>query len=62
VIISGAVIVIALIAANIYLYTQIDGLKQQLVQVQGSLSTEVSRVQETGKAGNAAAQKTSRSG
>jgi len=57
VIISGAVIVIALIAANIYLYTQIDGLKQQLVQVQGSLSTEVSRVQETGKAGNAAAQK-----
>jgi len=49
--------VIALIAANIYLYTQIDGLKQQLVKVQGSLSTEVSRVQETGKAGNAAAQK-----
>jgi hypothetical protein len=57
VIIAGAVIVIALIAANIFLYTQIDGLKQQLVKVQGSLSTEVSRVQETGKAGNAAAQK-----
>lgn len=56
-IIAGAVIVIALIAANIFLYTQIDGLKQQLVKVQGSLSTEVSRVQETGKAGNAAAQK-----
>jgi hypothetical protein len=57
VIISGAVIVIALIAANIYLYTQIDGLKQQLVKVQGSLSTEVSRVRETGDVSNAAAQK-----
>jgi hypothetical protein len=56
VIIAGAVIVIVLIAANIFLYTQIDGLKQQLVKVQGSLSTEVSRVQETGKASNAAAQ------
>ena len=51
VIISGAVIVIALIAANIYLY------KQQLVKVQGSLSTEVSRVRETGDVSNAAAQK-----
>jgi hypothetical protein len=57
VIISGAVIVIALIAANIYLYTQIDSLKQQLVKVQGSLSTEVSRVRETGDVSNAAAQK-----
>ena len=56
-IISGAVIVIALIAVNIYLYTQIDGLKQQLVTVRTSLSSEVSRVQETGKASNAAAQK-----
>lgn len=56
-IISGAVIVIALIAANIYLYTQIDSLKQQLVKVQGSLSTEVSRVRETGDVSNAAAQK-----
>lgn len=56
-IISGVVIVIALIAANIYLYTQIGGLKQQLVTVQTSLSSEVSRVQETGKASTAAAQR-----
>lgn len=57
VIIAGVVIVIALVAANIFLYSQIDGLKQQLVKVQGSLTTEVSRVRETGNVSSAAAQK-----
>jgi len=57
VIFAGAVIVIALIAANIFLYMQIDGLKQQLVKVQGSLTTEVSQIRETGNVSSAAAQK-----
>jgi hypothetical protein len=49
--------VIALIAANIFLYMQIDGLKQQLVKVQDSLLTEVGRVRETGNVSSAAARK-----
>jgi hypothetical protein len=46
--------VIALIAANIYLYLQIDNLKQQLAKVQDSLITEVGRVRETGNVASAA--------
>lgn len=49
--------VIALIAANIYLYVQIDNLKQQLVKVQDSLIGEVGRVRETGNVTSAAAKK-----
>ncbi len=49
--------VIALIAANIYLYVQIDNLKQQLVRVQDSLIGEVGRVRETGNVTSAAAKK-----
>ena len=49
--------VIALIAANIYLYIQIDNLKQQLVKVQDSLIGEVGRVRETGNVSSAAAKK-----
>ena len=49
--------VIALIAANIYLYLQIDSLKQQLAKVQDSLITEVGRVRETGNVSSAAARK-----
>ena len=56
-VLAGSVIVVALIAANIFLYMQIDGLKQQLVQVHGSLATEVSQVRETGNVSSAAAQK-----
>jgi hypothetical protein len=49
--------VIALIAANIYLYVQIDNLKQQLVKMQDSLIGEVGRVRETGNVTSAAAKK-----
>lgn len=49
--------VIALIAANIFLYLQIDGLKQQLAKVQDSLLTEVGRVRESGSVSTAAARK-----
>ncbi len=49
--------VIALIAANIYLYVQIDNLRQQLVKVQDSLIGEVGRVRETGNVTSAAAKK-----
>jgi len=49
--------VIALVAANIYLYLQIDGLRQQLAKVQDSLITEVGRVRETGNVSSAAAKK-----
>jgi len=46
--------VIALIAANIYLYVQVDNLKQQLAKVEDSLTTEVGRVRETGNVASAA--------
>lgn len=49
--------VIALIAANIYLYVQIDNLRQQLAKVQDSLITEVGRVRETGNVSSAAARR-----
>jgi hypothetical protein len=49
--------VVALIAANIYLYLQVDSLKQQLAKVQDSLITEVGRVRETGNVSSAAARK-----
>lgn len=49
--------VIALIAANIFLYLQVDGLKTQLAKVQDSLLTEVGRVRETGNVTSAAARK-----
>jgi hypothetical protein len=55
VVIFGAVIVAALIATNVFLYSQIDGVKQQLVKVQASLSSEVSRVRETGNVSSAVA-------
>jgi hypothetical protein len=49
--------VIALIAANIYLYVQIDGLKLQLAKVQDSLLAEVGRVRESDSISTAAARK-----
>ena len=49
--------VIALIAANIYLYVQIDGLKLQLAKVQDSLLAEVGRVRESDSVSTAAARK-----
>lgn len=49
--------VIALIAANIYLYLQIDSLKQQLTKVEDSLTTEVGRVRESGNVTSAAARR-----
>ena len=49
--------VIALVAANIYLYVQIDNLRQQLAKVQDSLITEVGRVRETGNVSSAAARR-----
>jgi hypothetical protein len=49
--------VIALIAANIYLYLQVDSLKQQLTKVEDSLTTEVGRVRETGNITSAAARR-----
>jgi vacuolar-type H+-ATPase subunit I/STV1 len=47
--------VIALVAANIYLYTQIDNLKQQMTKMQDSILGEVGRVRETGNVSSAAA-------
>jgi len=49
--------VIALIAANIFLYLQIDGLKQQTAKMQESILNEVGRVRETESVSNAAAKK-----
>lgn len=49
--------VIALIVANIYLYLQIDSLKQQLTKVEDSLTTEVGRVRESGNVTSAAARR-----
>lgn len=39
--------VLALIAANVYLFLQIDGLKQQLAQNQEAVTTELGKVRET---------------
>ncbi len=47
--------VIALIAANIFLYLQIDGLKQQTAKMQESILNEVGRVRETESVTSAAA-------
>ena len=49
--------VIALIAANIYLYLQVDSLKTQLAKVQDSILAEVGRVRESGSVSTAAARK-----
>lgn len=49
--------VIALIAANIFLYLQIDGLKQQTAKMQESILNEVGRVRETESVTSAAAKK-----
>ena len=49
--------VIALIAANIFLYLQIDGLKQETAKMHQSLLTEVGRVRETESVSTAAAKK-----
>ena len=49
--------VIALIAANIFLYLQIDGLKQQTAKMQESMLNEVGRVRETESVTSAAAKK-----
>lgn len=49
--------VIALVAANIYLYVQIDGLKQQMTKMQDSILGEVGRVRETGNVSSAATKK-----
>jgi hypothetical protein len=46
--------VIALIAANIYLYVQLDGMKQQMAKMQDSILTELGRVRETGAVSTAA--------
>jgi len=49
--------VIALIAANIFLYLQIDGLKQQTAKMQESILNEVGRVRETENVASAAQKK-----
>jgi len=49
--------VIALIAANIFLYLQIDNLKQQTAKMQESILNEVGRVRETSSVTSAAARK-----
>jgi F0F1-type ATP synthase membrane subunit b/b' len=49
--------VIALIAANIFLYLQIDNLKQQTAKMQESILNEVGRVRETESVTSAAARK-----
>ncbi len=57
VVIVGSLVVAALIGANIYLYNQVDGLKQQLARVQTSVTAELGQVRETGNQSSAAAQK-----
>ncbi|MBI4893480.1 MAG: hypothetical protein HY821_22860, partial [Acidobacteria bacterium] len=54
-ILFGAVVV--LIAANVYLYLQIDGLKQEMAKNRESMVAEVGRVKETSAVTTAAAQK-----
>lgn len=49
--------VIALIAANVYLFLQIDTLKQELAKNRETLMTEVGRVKETSTVTQAAAQR-----
>ena len=40
-------IVIALLAANIYLFLQVDGLRTEITKMRESILTEVSSVRET---------------
>lgn len=47
--------VLALIAANIYLFLQIDGLKQQLAKSQEAFQTEISLMKESNTASSRAA-------
>ncbi len=54
-ILFGAVVV--LIAANVYLYLQIDGLKQEMAKNRETMAAEVGRVKETSAVTTAAAQK-----
>jgi len=49
--------VIALLAANIFLYLQIDGVKQQTAKMQESILNEVGRVRETESVTSAAAKR-----
>jgi chromosome segregation ATPase len=49
--------VVALIAANVYLFLQIDGLKQELAKNRETLLAEVGRVKETSSVTTAAAQR-----
>lgn len=50
-------LVLALIAANIYLFTQIDGLKKELTKSNEAFQEEVSRVRETSTVTTAAARR-----
>jgi hypothetical protein len=49
--------VIALIAANVYLFFQIDGLKTDLSKAKDAISTEISQVKETSNVSQAAAKR-----
>lgn len=50
-------LVLALIAANVYLFLQIDGLKKELAQNQEAFQEEVARVKETSTVTTAAAKR-----